>query len=165
MKTPTHSASESPLYWSFKWQRTKVKTSYRLKVRWERVYLLLLPALGTLFLPLVALFNLIWKRYPVLVYIILSGLAVDSWRSVLFWRENGEWMWGKGVVVGSQGRGWREEKLWSECIIWEKNLFLIKIIVKSESPLLMFAMCPQSSMHRHLYSQILCLRQEDSWHK
>jgi hypothetical protein len=35
-----------------------------------------------------------------------------------------EWVWGR-KEVGRRWEGRREEKLWSECIVREQNLFLI----------------------------------------
>lgn len=62
----------------------------------------------------------------VLVYLVLLCLLVVSWRPTLFWKE-AEWkrFSGKGEVRGHWEK-WREGKLCSECITWEKNLFSIK---------------------------------------
>ena len=68
----------------------------------------------------------------VLLYTVLSCTAVALWRHALFWWGNGE-----GVNLGQKGEGgwghWegrREQKVWSRCIVWEKN---ISTIIKSHN--------------------------------
>lgn len=67
------------------------------------------------------------------LYLVLSCLAVVSWRPALFWKGNkGEWIWGRGEVArGLEGvNEWG--KLLLGCILQEKGIFQIKKIHHSE---------------------------------
>lgn len=93
------------------------------------VSLIFLPALGTLFL-LLGCF--VQPRYEgfclVALYLVLSCLAVVSCRPDLFWRGNGRGVdLGREEVVQKSYKKWRKGKLWLGYIVWERNLFSIKI--------------------------------------
>lgn len=88
--------------------------------------LALSPALKTCFLLLGCLAQPRSEGFTlVFLYLVLSCLAIISWRPGLFWRGNGEV--GRGQRGGSVS--WEEQKegrLWLRCIAWQKNLFTIK---------------------------------------
>lgn len=97
------------------------------------VSLTLLPALGTLFFLLGCLVQLQDEGSGLALpyYILsLSCLVVFSCRPALFWWElEMQWIQGRGELGGS-GEKWKERKLWSGCIVWDKNLFSIILIYK-----------------------------------
>lgn len=109
----------------------------------SRVSLTLLFALRTCFLQFCCLLQHWYEDISlVLVYLALLCLLVVSGRPTLFWKE-AEWKQfsGRGEVRG-HWEEWREGKLRSECITWEKNLFSINNVyvdnLKARSSILLF---------------------------
>lgn len=89
--------AESSQHWPFKRQEDIDKgprTSYKLKVRWQPMYLTLVPDLGTLFLLLLGcLVQALYEgSHLVLLCLFWSCLAIYSRMPALSWRENAGWV-------------------------------------------------------------------------